>query len=156
MPDAAIAWPSAPAGRDDTHTRMFGIDREDVAAIDAWVESIAARWGESERTVFRARLCIAELAANVIEHGIPQSGDDNIAVGLRRTRDGIEIEFADSRAPFDPTGKTGPGQPAGLDASLDAILPGGRGLMLINAYATHFTYRRDGIYNRTTLRIARH
>jgi hypothetical protein len=46
-------------------TRTFGVSSEEVGAIDNWVEQVGLRWGESERTVFRARLCIAELAANV-------------------------------------------------------------------------------------------
>lgn len=134
-----------------TETRTFAADRQGIAAIDSWIESLGPPWGESERTLFRARLCVAELAANVVEHGIRQTAEDHISVTLRLARDGIVIEFVDSRSPFDPTGKPDTVQPA----TIDAATPGGRGLRLVNAYASNFTYRRDGIYNRVTLLIAR-
>ncbi len=149
MPDASVARPSASARHADTQTRTFASSREDVAAIDDWIETLGPQWDESERTMFRVRLCVAELAANVVEHGIPQSGDDDIVVTLRQAGDAIEIEFVDARGPFDPTRGAARPDTGGL------IMPGGRGLMLINAYATDLSYRRDGIHNRTTLKIAR-
>lgn len=147
MPDAAFA----PSLRPDAQSRSFGVSLSEVGAIDDWIEEVGHRWGESERTMFRTRLCIAELAANVLEHGISRGDDDHIAVTLRRTDDGIDVEFADTRAPFDPTGEIG----AARSDTFGSATPGGRGLMLIKAYTADFRYRRDGDYNRTTLRIAR-
>ena len=86
-----------------TETRTFGVSASEIGDIDSWVEQIGTQWGESKRTVFGARLCIAELAANVLEHGIAKLANDHIAITLRRCSDGIGIEFVDSREPFDPT-----------------------------------------------------
>ncbi len=147
MPDAACARPLQP----DAQSRSFGTSLNEVGAIDDWIEGVGRQWGESERTMFRVRLCIAELAANVLEHGIPQAGDDRIAVTLRRAEGGIDVEFADTRTPFDPTGAS----LAARSETLGSAAPGGRGLMLIKAYTTEFRYRRDGDYNRMTLSIAR-
>ncbi len=83
--------------------RTFGVSTQDVTAIDNWIEQVAASWNASERAAFKARLCIAELAANVLEHGGPKSDRDHIVVMLSRAGDGIEIEFLDSLKPFDPT-----------------------------------------------------
>jgi anti-sigma regulatory factor (Ser/Thr protein kinase) len=131
-------------------TRTFGISSDEVTAIDRWVEQVGAQWGQSERTVFGARLCIAELAGNVLEHGIARSGGDHIVVTLSRCGDGIGIEFLDSCAAFDPTSEA---VAAKKPAPTGAAAEGGRGLMLVRAYADGLTYSNDGIYNRVKLKI---
>lgn len=119
---------------------------EGVTAIDTWVEQIGNSWGLSERTVFGARLCIAELAANVLEHGITRSKDDQITITIDRTIDGIEVEFLDSRARFDPT--------AAQSSAEESDNGGGRGLLLLRAYAQDLSYLADVDCNRTTFKIA--
>jgi len=130
-------------------TRTFEVRSDELAAIDSWVERVAARWGESERTVFRTRICIAELAGNVLEYGIPRSGDDHIVVTLRHFRDGIGVEFLDSCGPFDPTGAIA----AANAGTIESLRPGGRGLLLVRAYAQDIAYCHDGARNRVTLKI---
>jgi anti-sigma regulatory factor (Ser/Thr protein kinase) len=134
--------------------KTFGVSPDEVGAIDRWVEAVAAQWGESERTAFRARVCIAELAANVLEHGIAQPGDDRVMVTLQRLGDGIGIEFQDSRHPYDPTAHpAAPKAAAGESASIEAISASGYGLMLVRAYGTDIAYSNDGGRNRITLKI---
>jgi serine/threonine-protein kinase RsbW len=130
-------------------TRTFGVSSHDVVAIDGWVEQVATQWGESERTVFRTRLCVAELAGNVLEHGAP-SGHDHIAVTLRHLGDGIGVEFIDCCTPFDPTGEI----ESGHEISIETLRPGGRGLRLLRAYARDLSYCHDGGRNRVTLKIS--
>jgi anti-sigma regulatory factor (Ser/Thr protein kinase) len=142
--------PSPAAAENMTaQTRTFRVDRDDVRRIDEWIETVGRHWGESQRTVFGARLCVAELAANVVEHGVAKPGRDHIIVTLTQCDDGIGIEFLDCRAQFDPTGTATAERPGSLDAA--AIR--GRGLMLLRAYAKDFAYRNDGAYNRVTLTI---
>jgi serine/threonine-protein kinase RsbW len=134
---------------DQVETRVFGVSRDDVAAIDDWLEQIGARWGVDKRTVFGARLCIAELAANTLEHGVAIAGEDRIIVTVRWRLFGLELEFLDSRAPFDPTAK-----PATLrEGTLESADARGRGLALIHSYADKLTYAHDGTYNRVGLTI---
>jgi anti-sigma regulatory factor (Ser/Thr protein kinase) len=134
--------------------KTFGVSAAEVGAIDRWVEAVAAQWGESERTAFRARLCIAELAANVLEHGIAQPGDDRIMVTLQQFGDGIGIEFLDSRAPYDPTGNAVAAKATSIKAaSIETISPSGYGLMLVRAYGSDIAYSNDGTCNRITLKI---
>jgi len=134
---------------DKVETRTFGMSRKDVAALDDWLEEIGARWSADKRMMFGARLCVAELAANAIEHGIAVSGDDHMIVTVRSVCRGIEVEFLDSRAPFDPTTwpealRAEPPEPAS---------PTGRGLYLIQRWAEDLTYSHDGIHNRVGLTI---
>src|SRR5262249_4034283 len=114
-----------------------------------WLEQVGARWSVNERTMFGARLCIAELAANALEHGVAISGEDHTVVTARHHPLGIELEFLDTRAPFDPTAKPARPRPETL-ASADA---GGRGLSLVHSYADKLTYSHDGTYNRIRLII---
>jgi anti-sigma regulatory factor (Ser/Thr protein kinase) len=130
-------------------TRTFGVSAQAVVAIDDWVLQVATRWGASERTVFRARLCIAELAGNVLEHGGAHAGNDHVAVTLRHLGDGIGVEFLDSCARFDPTGEID----VTRAASIENLRPGGWGLRLLRAYAADLSYRHDGEHNRVTLKI---
>jgi serine/threonine-protein kinase RsbW len=99
--------------------------------------------------MFRVRLCVAELAANVVEHGVPRPGIDEMVVTVRRVTDGIAVEFRDSRAPFDPTV---PPPPPRADTVATAE-PSGRGLLLLHAYARDLTYTHDGTHNRVTLTV---
>ena len=134
---------------DDVETRRFGVSCSEVAAIDDWLETVGARWGASERTIFSARLCVAELAANALEHGIPRTSADHIVVTVRRLCAGVAVEFLDSRAPFDPTAAPPPARAQ----SIESADPTGRGLTLLHAYARDLTYSHDGTYNRVMLTI---
>lgn len=128
--------------------RTFGISASEVTAIDAWIEEIASRWGTNERVAFNTRLCVAELAANVLEHGQASSDEgDHIVVTLRQAADGLEIEFLDSLGPFDPTVPTTGPKPLPSET-------GGLGLMLIQSFAKELSYANDGTYNRVRFKIA--
>lgn len=130
-------------------TRTFGMTRRDVALIDDWLEQVSERWNAGARAMFGARLCIAELAANAVEHGGPLSPSDRMVVTVRGLPDGIEVEFRDTSAPFDPTVK-----PSGRRANtLVTADPSGRGLELLHAFGRKLAYARDGIYNCVTLTI---
>jgi anti-sigma regulatory factor (Ser/Thr protein kinase) len=129
----------------DLQQKAFSVTVEGVTEIDNWLEQIAAQWELSERTAFGARLCIAELAANVLEHGVARSPDDHIVVTIDRVGDGIEVEFLDTRGCFDPT--------APQASTEDHANGGGRGLALLRAYAHDLTYVAEADRNRTTFKI---
>jgi anti-sigma regulatory factor (Ser/Thr protein kinase) len=130
-------------------TQTFGVSPDEISAIDDWIEQIGIQWGKSQHTIFKARLCVAELAANVLEHGVSKSSNDYIEVTLCDARDGIRVEFLDSRGRFDPTHRA-----VAINArSVESIKPSGRGLMLLQAYANEMLYIHDGAHNRVTLKI---
>ena len=134
---------------DAVASRAFGISPRDVALIDDWLEQVGGAWDADTRTMFRVRLCVAELAANAVEHGVPRSGAGEMVVTVRRVPDGIAVEFRDSRAPFDPTV---PPPPPRADTVAPAE-PSGRGLLLLHAYARNLAYTHDGTHNRVTLTV---
>jgi hypothetical protein len=39
------------------------VSSDEIGAIDRWVEKVGVQRGQSQRIVFRTRLCIAELSA---------------------------------------------------------------------------------------------
>jgi anti-sigma regulatory factor (Ser/Thr protein kinase) len=127
--------------------RAFGVSVGDVTAIDTWVEDVTARLGVTEQMAFRTRVCIAELAGNVLEHGIGPAENDQIVIAIDRPDDGIKVEFLDTRGAFDPTAKSA----AALSA--DPSSPGGRGLVLLHAYADDMNYANDGTYNRLKFKV---
>jgi anti-sigma regulatory factor (Ser/Thr protein kinase) len=125
--------------------RTFQINISDVGAIDRWVKGVADEWLVNERAVYLARLCIGELASNILEHSKPQEDRDHIVITIRRLADGVGVEFLDSRGAFDPT--TEP------SAKADFSNAGGRGLMLLQTYAEGLSYTNDGAYNRVSFNI---
>src|SRR5262249_34721108 len=127
----------------------FGVNPDDAGRIDEWIESVGRRWSHSPRAIFGTRLCVAELAANVIEHGVAKSDRDHIIVTLTRCDDCIAVEFMDSRERFDPTGPVTTKRPD----TLESATINGRGLMLVHAYAKELSYHYNGIYNRTTFNV---
>src|SRR5262245_31175603 len=122
--------------------RTFRAATGDLPDIDTWSASVAVRWAPAERARLRARVCIAELVANAIEHGGANSERDTVTITLHRQGPDLGIEYADTAAPFDPTVARVPASALDEEASL-----GGRGLRLLQAYALQLSYRHDGKRN---------
>jgi len=133
----------------DGETRTFRVTPDGISAADAWIEEVGRDWGIAERTAFGARICVAEIAANVLEHGGGDEPDAKLGVTLRRRDSGLDVEITDSGRPFDPTGA--PERP--LSDSIEAAHIGGLGLRLVRSYASEVTYRHDGVCNRLTLHL---
>ena len=132
-----------------TQTRTFAADPGGVAEADDWIGAIGQGWGWSEKTAFAARLCVAELFANVLEHG-RATPDDRVTVSLLRCTDGVGVVFADTSAPFDPTAAVAPERAQSIEGATIA----GRGLMLVHNYASDMAYRRDAGGNHLTFFVA--
>jgi anti-sigma regulatory factor (Ser/Thr protein kinase) len=116
-----------------------------ISELDGWIERISASWRVPGEVVFRARVCVAEVAANLVEHGRASPDGDRITVALRQDGTAVEIELTDTGRAFDPTA------PAAGTSSPDGL--GGRGLRLLHAYATAMSYRRAAGHNILRLRV---
>ena len=57
----------------------------------------------AEGVLFRARVCVAEIAANLLEHGSAHPGRDEIKLSLQQRGPAIEVEISDTGREFDPT-----------------------------------------------------
>jgi anti-sigma regulatory factor (Ser/Thr protein kinase) len=127
--------------------RSFAVTVPGISAIDPWMEDVGSEWRDlAEDVLFRARVCVAEIAANVLEHGCVHPGRDEVRVALHRVGAAIEIEISDTGCKFDPT------RPPPCPVEPDAV--GGRGLRLVHAYASAMSYRREGERNLLVLRVA--
>jgi serine/threonine-protein kinase RsbW len=129
-------------------TRSFAARPSEVAVMDDWIEAVGGQWGSDERALFAARLCVAELAANAVEHGTATQDDDRITVTLRRYGEDLEIEVLDTRTRFDPSSATPTAAPSPTETAI-----GGFGLRLVRAYAENLAYCHDGTHNRVTLTV---
>jgi anti-sigma regulatory factor (Ser/Thr protein kinase) len=92
---------------------------------------------------------VAEIAANVVEHGKGDQADAEIIVTLDPSDAGIDIEIADSGRPFDPTAF----EPAPVAHAIETAPIGGRGLRILRAFARDLSYRRDGNFNHVRMHI---
>jgi anti-sigma regulatory factor (Ser/Thr protein kinase) len=127
-------------------TQDFPVDSRGLAAADEWLEQIGETLEVSKSSLMKARLCVAEIGANLLEHG-GGSASDAFTVSLSRAEDRLEVEFADRGLAFDPS------------RQLDVVAPntaeaakiGGLGLHLLQAMTSHVEYRRDGAWNRVRL-----
>jgi anti-sigma regulatory factor (Ser/Thr protein kinase) len=132
-------------------TRAFRATAAEIADMDGWVERIGTRWAIPERAMFHARVCIAEVAANVLEHGgTLDGGCDRIIITLRHRGPGVEIEVIDGGIAFNPVDAR---IPAPADAT-DNGAEGGRGLLLLHSYASQMKYRRERGQNILLFRIS--
>jgi anti-sigma regulatory factor (Ser/Thr protein kinase) len=131
-------------------TRSFTATHLQIPEIDAWIETVGARWRVANDVVFRARVCVAEIAANVLEHGRAQADWDDIDITLRQAGPALDVEISDTGRAFDPTG---PFDAAPGSAPTPAVF-GGHGLRLLQAYATDMIYRREPGRNILSLRVA--
>lgn len=130
-------------------TQAFHASAADIGEMDRWVEELGARWGIPERTVFRARVCIAEIAANVLEHGATRPDGDQIIITLRDQAPAVEIEIADTGKAFNPVTSA-----AEADAEADrSATEGGRGLQLLHSYASAIDYKRERDRNILLFRV---
>ena len=94
--------------------------------------------GVDERDRIRFEIAVAEVAANIAEHG---AGAVHVSLRLFSSPDRIQAVFEDDGAPVEAR----PEQPPAGDAER------GRGLLLARSAVDRFSYERDGATNRWVL-----
>lgn len=94
--------------------------------------------GVDERDRIRFEIAVAEVAANIAEHG---AGAARVSLRLSSSPDRIQAVFEDDGAPVEAR----PEQPPAGDAER------GRGLLLARAAVDRFSYERAGATNRWVL-----
>lgn len=126
----------------------------DRAAIDRArlaVHRFVADRGIGAGEIYTIELVLEEILMNIVTHGFPQGGADDIDLVLEVGPAEIVLTFEDSGMAFDPLSMPTPPPPTALrDAPI-----GGRGLMLTRKAASRLDYRRVGARNRLTVGVAR-
>ncbi|MDF2996385.1 MAG: putative anti-sigma regulatory factor, serine/threonine protein kinase [Xanthobacteraceae bacterium] len=125
-----------PGAADDTLALAVRLDELPRAA--AWLESLAAREGWPERTLFTLQLGLEEALVNVISYGFPEPApiEATIALAYRRDRGMALLRISDNGAPFDPTTIDEPDIPEDVEHA--AI--GGHGVQLMRHLLDEFSY----------------
>jgi|KBSMisStandDraft_5_1062788.scaffolds.fasta_scaffold1330020_1 anti-sigma regulatory factor (Ser/Thr protein kinase) len=126
-------------------TRSIVATADAISDLDGWIERVAANWRVPSEVAFRARVCVAEIAANLMEHGRARTEGDALTVELRQDGTGLGIELSDTGRAFDPTA------PVTGTASTDGV--SGRGLRLLRAHAATMSYRRAAGHNILRLQV---
>jgi anti-sigma regulatory factor (Ser/Thr protein kinase) len=134
----------------DYQSRTFRATARDISEADSWIEDVGRRWGTAEKATFGARLCVAEIAGNVLEHGGASAEPAELGVTLSRRGQGLDVEITDSGRPFDVTAS--PDRP--LARSIEEAQIGGLGLRLVRSYASDISYHHDGVRNRLKLHLS--
>jgi anti-sigma regulatory factor (Ser/Thr protein kinase) len=120
-----------------------------IVGADDWLEDSAGSCGVDAATSLRVRVCVAELAANLMQHGAPAPGA-TFTVTLAHDGGDVSLDYFDRGCAFDPT-------LARDDEALrrvgDAQI-GGFGLHLLRSYASLLTYERDADLNHVSLLFA--
>ncbi len=127
--------------------REFLADAAGVDEIDRWLEEETQGW-PCAAAMLKARVCAAELAANVMEHGSGPGRPARIQMSLSAEDGDVVLEIVDDGAPFDPTRPV-----AAVSETLEAAAPGGRGIRTVQGLASTLAYRREDGRNRLRLTV---
>jgi anti-sigma regulatory factor (Ser/Thr protein kinase) len=130
-------------------SREFTAHAQGLAELDDWIEAATAGWPCGE-ALLKARVCVAELAANLMEHGCDASSPARLGVRLEPLGKDIRLELSDDGRPFDPT----QWRPAAARETLQTAAIGGRGLRTVHGLAREMRYERRDDRNHLSLLVA--
>lgn len=131
------------AGLADARTRAFPATVKGVEEAEVWISNESHALGLGPDAEFAVSLCLEELFLNAVRHG----GASRASVSLRMSAGGVELEFADDGAPFDPT-LAPVKRIEGPDHNFDI---GGYGSGLVQSFARRIGYRHAEGLNRVSL-----
>ena len=97
---------------------------------------------------YELNLVLEELFVNALRHGGCEGMEGASKITLRIGDDDVRVEFADRGAAFNPL--TAP--PPNMAAPLEERQNGGLGLHFVRHFMRDLQYRREGEWNRLTMR----
>jgi len=98
--------------------------------------------------VAELNLVLEELFTNSIRHGGCAGMQNAVRIRLQLQDDGVHLEYSDRGVPYDPLRAP----PPQLATPLEQRRLGGLGLHLVRQLVCDLEYRRDGNWNRITMR----
>jgi serine/threonine-protein kinase RsbW len=106
------------------------------------------RWHSlAEEVAYDLNLALEELFVNAVKHGGCEGMKNAVRIRMEPGPGDVRAEFADRGRPFDSTLV-----PAIGEASLEERAGGGLGIHLVRQVMRDVEYRRDGEWNRITMR----
>lgn len=137
--------------------REFPATVRGVVDAGNWLDEVATAAGFPEDLSFRVHLCVEELFTNVVRHGGGIWGQEaaeiqspvTVTIIVSREEHGLTVVLEDNGRPFDAA--SAPARPAA--ANLDAVQPGGLGIMLVKEFSASLSYSQSDGLNRTALKF---
>jgi len=120
----------------------------ELRRISAEVAKFCREHSLSEDVEFDLNLVLEELFMNSVNHGGCEGMENAAQVRLQLLSGEIVAEYADRGRAFDPFSAPEPD----VDAPLNERPAGGLGVHLVRQTMRDWNYRRDGEWNRTTMR----
>lgn len=121
-----------------------------LPAMHAAIAAACADLGIGAAVRLRVELALEELFANTVHHGYGAECERPVWLAARGAAGGIQIEYEDAAAAFDPFSAPLPA----ADAAPERRDVGGLGCHLVRKLASRWSYQRAGGRNRTTLFFA--
>lgn len=119
-------------------------DVSEIARLNLWLKDLQTDFGLGRAVMERLKLCLNEVAANIITHGYPEALTDGaFEIDLSREADRLVVRVWDDAQPFDPT----QAEHAKPITGLEDVQIGGFGIKLIREHSDLMTYRREGSRN---------
>ena len=109
-----------------------------VAQVAEALDAFCQTENLPEDTVWRLRVAVDEIVANIVSHGAAGAHAGAIDVWFRRDGNTVEVRIADDGVPFDPLMQPVPP----VTAPLDDRRPGGLGIVLVRALIDEVRYER--------------
>ena len=124
----------------------------EFSRLGPWLEAMTDRLGLGERERYAIDLCMEEALVNVILHGYGSEPGHPIVIQTSVTAGTLSITVDDQAPPFSPLERlnTPPGV-KGEPASLDSVIPGGKGVGLMHRFTESMHYERLKDGNRLTM-----
>lgn len=102
----------------------------------------------------KVEMVLAEVLNNIVEHAYPdQNAAGRIAISCAHRPDGLHLRIVDEGEAM-PGGNAPLGVQASLDVDLNDLPEGGFGWFLIHTLAKDVKYRRIGLENQLSMRLA--
>jgi serine/threonine-protein kinase RsbW len=120
---------------------------KELERLSAWIEGFCVENALEGEVGFDLNLALEELFTNSLRHGGCEGMRDAAHVRLRLTGDGVQVEYSDRGAAFNPLDAPEPD----LSAPLMERRPGGLGVYMVRRVVQDLRYRRRGESNQITM-----
>lgn len=132
----------------DEHTLVLSTRLDSLAELEAFLQSLADRYGWHEDSLFELNVAVEEIVVNVIRYGHTDNAVHQIEVSVSVEPECVVVTVEDDGVAFDPLQVP----MADLSAPLEERAAGGLGLHLVRMLVADLTYTRHNGRNRLVMK----